>query len=383
LKQFFISEDHDNLSMDNNEERLLFQIGLTLIPGVGDVLGKKLVSICGSAEAVFRESRQRLLKLPRIGRILAQSLADKEILLRAEKELVFTERYRIQPLFFQDPLYPHRLKQCFDSPVMLFYKGTANLNSPRIIGIVGTRRATDYGKLITHDLVTGLEQHRVMVVSGLAYGIDSCAHRYALETGLETVGVLGHGLDTLYPWLNRSLAERMVKQGGLITEFLSGTKPDRTNFPKRNRIIAGMCDALVVVEAGSKGGALITADIANSYNRDVFAVPGRVYDPYSDGPNWLVRTNRAALVQKVEDIEYLMGWKESEGPNHVAQRKFFIELTEEEERIIKLLQEKGKLGIDEICIQSETPMSKVSSSLLNLEFEGIIKCLPGKIYTVT
>ncbi|MEI7500141.1 MAG: DNA-processing protein DprA [Bacteroidota bacterium] len=368
--------------MDGKDERLMFQIGLTLIPGVGDVLGKKLVSICGSAEALFRESRQRLRKMPRVGELLANSLDDKEILLRAEKEVAFVERYRITPLYFQDTCYPHRLKQCLDSPILLFYKGTADLNSPRMIGIVGTRRATEYGKMVTHELVEGLVRQQVVVVSGLAYGIDSCAHRSSLEMGLKTIGVLGHGLDTLYPWLHRSLAEKMVGQGGLITEFLSGTKPDRTNFPKRNRIIAGMCDAVVVVEAGPKGGALITADIANSYNRDVFAVPGRVCDPFSEGPNWLVRTNRAALIQKADDIEYLMGWKEENISHHPCQRKIFVELTAEEEKIVKLLQDHEQLGIDELCIQSENPMSKVSASLLNLEFEGIIRCLPGKIYVL-
>jgi DNA processing protein len=365
-----------------SEDKLIYQIGLTLIPGVGDVLGRKLVSLCGSAEAVFREPRHHLKKMPRIGELLAQAAGKSEILQRAEKELVFIERYHITPLFFQDKGYPHRLKNCLDSPVMLFYKGTADLNSSRVVGIVGTRKATEYGKSVTHDLVGGLVQQQVLVVSGLAYGIDSCAHRYSLDFGLNTVGVLGHGLDTVYPWLHRPLAERMLTQGGLITEFLSATRPDRTNFPKRNRIIAGMCDAIVVVEAGLKGGALITADIANSYNRDVFAVPGRVTDPFSDGTNFLIRTNRAALVQKADDIEYLMGWKKVTGPAQATQRKIFIEMTPDEERIVTLLQETGQLSIDEICIQTETPMSKASASLLNLEFEGIVKCLPGKVYSL-
>lgn len=369
--------------MDKKRDHLIFQIGLTLIPGVGDVLGKKLVSICGSAEAVFRESHQRLSKIPRIGEVIAGSLRNREILLKAEKEVAFIERYRINPLYYQDSAYPHRLKQCFDSPVMLYYKGTADLNSPRILGIVGTRRATEYGKKVTNALISGLVHQQLLIISGLAYGIDSCAHRLSLEKGLQTIGVLGHGLDTVYPWLHRSLAEKMVGQGGLITEFLSGTKPDRTNFPKRNRIIAGMCDGVVVVEAGRKGGALITADIANSYNRDVFAVPGRICDPFSDGPNYLVRTNKAALIQKADDIEYLMGWKETNTVGQSFQRKIFIDLTPEEEKIVALLQQNEALGIDEICIQAEQPMSKVAVSLLNLEFEGIIKCLPGKIYTLT
>lgn len=364
------------------DNQLIYQIGLTLIPGVGDVLGRKLVSLCGSAEAVFKEPRHHLKKMPRIGELLAQAIGKSAILLRAEKEVYFIERYRIKPLFFQDKEYPHRLKHCLDSPVLLFYKGTADLNSNRVVGIVGTRKATEYGKNVTRELISGLVQQQVLVVSGLAYGIDSCAHRFSLDFGLNTIGVLGHGLDTVYPWLHRSLAEKMLTQGGLVTEFLSKTKPDRSNFPKRNRIIAGLCDAVIVVEAGRQGGALITADIANSYSRDVFAVPGRVTDPFSDGTNYLIRTNRAALVQKADDIEYLMGWKDNVGSHKPAQRKIFIEMTPDEEKIVTLLQENGQLGIDEICIQAETPMSKVSASLLNLEFEGIVKCLPGKVYSM-
>ncbi len=363
-------------------EKLIYQIGLTLIPGVGDVLGRKLVTLCGSPEAIFREPKHHLRKMPRIGNLLAQAVGSKDIMLRAEEEVAFIERYHIVPLFFQDDGYPHRLKQCLDSPIMLFFKGTAALNVTRVVGIVGTRKSTDYGKNVTHDLIAGLAKQQILVVSGLAYGIDSCAHRYSLDSGLNTIGVLGHGLDTIYPWLHRPLAERMLAQGGLLTEFLSKTKPDRSNFPRRNRIIAGMCDAVIVVEAGRKGGALITADIANSYNRDVFAVPGRVTDPYSDGTNFLIKTNRAALVQKAEDIEYLMGWKEKENPAQGIQRNIFIELTPDEEKIIAILKQNGHLGIDELCIHAESPMSRVSASLLNLEFEGIVRCMPGKVYSL-
>ena len=299
-----------NNNWDMGSDGLMYQIGLTLIPGIGDVLGKKLITHCGSAEAVFREPRQHLKKIPRIGELLAQTVGNSDILLRAEKEVTFVDRYNISTLYFQDAGYPYRLKHCIDGPVLLFYKGTAEVNPLHAIGIVGTRSATNYGKTVTHEIVAGLVPQQVLIVSGLAFGIDSCAHRAALDVGLGTIGVLGHGLDTVYPWLHRSLAEKMVSGGGLMTEFLSGTRPDRSNFPRRNRIIAGLCDAIVVVEAGRKGGALITADIANSYNRDVFAVPGRVKDPYSFGTNYLIRTNRAALIQNAEDIEYLMGWKE-------------------------------------------------------------------------
>jgi len=359
---------------------LLYQIALMLIPGVGDVLGKKLVSLCGSAEAVFREPRKYLKKIPRVGEDIANAINNREILHRAESEVAFIEKYRIRTLFFQDPSYPYRLKQCSDSPMLIFYKGTADLNASRVISIVGTRSATDYGKIITRKLVEGLAPQQILVVSGLAYGIDGNAHRAALDCGLNTIGVLGHGLDRIYPDVHKNLAEKMISQGGLVTEFLSRTQPDRENFPKRNRIIAGLSDAVIVVEAAEKGGALITADIANSYNRDVFAVPGRIGDPFSEGTNFLVRTNRAALIQKHEDIEYLLGWKRGAEKRSAGQRKIFIELTREEERIVALLTADGQIGIDEISLRAELTMSKVSVALLNLEFEGIVKCLPGKEY---
>ena len=359
---------------------LLYQIGLTLIPGVGDVLGKKLISIFGSAEAIFREPERHLKKMKRVGELLTQVIGNKDILLRAEKEIRFIEQYNVTSLFFTDKSYPLRLKQCFDSPVMLFYKGNTGLNPEHVVAIVGTRNATAYGKITTHKLVEGLADSGTMIISGLAYGIDSCAHRSALESGLETVGVLGHGLDRIYPMQNKALAEKMLHQGGLLTEFLSEVNPDRENFPRRNRIIAGLCDAVIVVEAANKGGALITADIANSYNRDVFAVPGRIGDLYSEGTNNLIRTNRAALIQTAGDVEYLMGWKADGQGSACRQPTLFIELTPEEKKIICLLNEKGALGIDEISLQAEIPVSKTSSSLLNLEFEGKIKCMPGKVY---
>jgi DNA processing protein len=220
------------------------------------------------------------------------------------------------------------------------------------------------------------------VISGLAYGIDGCAHRSALDHGLSTVGVLGHGLDRVYPYFHKALAEKMLTQGGLVTEFLSGTTPDRENFPRRNRVIAGLCDAVVVIEAAKKGGALITANIANSYNRDVFAVPGRITDPYSEGTNFLIRTNRAALIQKADDLEYLMGWKQAHAVPQVIQKKIFQELTTDEEQIVNILQTHGQMDIDAIVIQSGLNMSAVSSALLNLEFEGIVRCQPGKIYVL-
>ncbi len=376
------SFDHHLIPMATGEN-LLYQIALTLIPGVGDIIGRKLVALCGGVEAVFREPRPHLKKMPKVVAFLSEGAGNKEILRRAEQEVRFLERYSIKALWYQDKEYPQRLRHCADSPILLFYKGVADLNATRVLALVGTRRATDYGKSCTRDLVMDLRAQKVLVVSGLAYGIDSCAHRYALEAGLNTIGVLGHGLDRLYPFANRNLAEKMIMQGGLLTEFLSGTKPDRENFPRRNRIIAGMCDAVIVVEAGSRGGALITADIANSYNRDVFAVPGRLSDSLSEGSNFLVKTNRAALIQGASDVEYMMGWRESYQPAEGTQRRILLDLSPEAECLVKILQERGQSGIDDLCADSELSMSKVSTLLLNLEFEGVVKCLPGKLYTLS
>ncbi|MCK4360783.1 MAG: DNA-processing protein DprA [Bacteroidales bacterium] len=358
---------------------LLYQIGITLIPGVGDIVGKKLIAYCGSVEAVFKEKKKLLLKIPGIGKSTVNSIINQNILERAEEEIRFIEKYKIDTLFYLDDKYPYRLKQCEDSPMLLFYKGTADLNAPKIISIVGTRKASEYGKEICSSLIEGLIEQNILIVSGLAYGIDTCAHKTSLESNLKTVGVLAHGLDKVYPQLNKSLAEKMLNNGGLLTEFLSKTTPDRENFPKRNRIIAGLSDAVIVIESAIRGGALITADIANSYNRDVFAVPGRLYDKYSQGCNNLIKTNRAALVQSAEDIKYIMGWEIMKKKTKKQQR-LFIKLSPEEETIVNILKEKQELGIDKISSLSKLSASKVASALLNLEFEGIIKCLPGKVY---
>jgi DNA processing protein len=348
-----------------SEKMKLYEIALTLVPGIGDHLGRKLVMLCGSAEAVFREKKQLLAKVPRVGGKVLEALSGKNILERAEKELAF------------------RLKNCIDSPVLLYYKGSSDLNGSRMIGVVGTRNATEYGKSVCHKIISDLAPDKVMIVSGLAYGIDSCAHRSALDNGLQTIGVLGHGLDRIYPCQNKILAEKMMKSGGLLTEFMSETNPDRENFPQRNRIIAGISDAILVVEAAEKGGALITAEIGNSYNRDVFAVPGRVCDPYSVGTNHLIRRNIAALVQSADDIRYLMGWEDQGKKPDGFQKKIFLEMTEDERVLVDYLSANGSSGIDDICIQCQLSMSTTSAALLNLEFEGIVKSLPGKIYTLS
>ncbi|MBI2968616.1 MAG: DNA-protecting protein DprA [Bacteroidetes bacterium] len=359
---------------------LLYNIAITLIPGVGDVNAKNLIAYCGSAEAVFKTKKAKLLKIPGVGEKLVTAITGQDVLGRAEKEIGFIEKYKINPLFYLDEDYPRRLKHCNDAPVMLFYKGNANLNAEKVVSIVGTRNVTDYGRDVCEKLVDELAPTGMLLVSGLALGVDVCAHRAALKRGLNTVGVLGHGLDRIYPGVNAQTAKKMTAQGGLLTEFLSGTNPDRENFPKRNRIIAGMSDAVIVIETRMQGGAMITAEIANSYNRDVFAVPGRLTDTWSDGCNWLVKTHKAALLQSAKDIRYIMGWEEKEKPKMQKQQKLFVDLTPEEKAIYDLLQSNGESSIDLLSSKSNLQISKVASALLNMEFEGVVKQLPGKMY---
>ncbi|MFH1119437.1 MAG: DNA-processing protein DprA [Bacteroidota bacterium] len=364
-----------------DDKTLLYQIAITLLPGVGDINARKLIAYTGSPEAVFTESRANLLRIPGMGDATVDLImGNRHVVERAGKEVGFVRKYGIRTTFYTDQEYPERLRHCIDSPVLIFMLGTADLNKARIVSIVGTRRATEYGKEICRKLVSGLTGHDVLIVSGMAYGIDTCAHKAALDEGLQTVGVFAHGLDRVYPSLNNTLAQRMVGQGGLVTEFISETNPDRENFPRRNRVIAGLADATIVIEAGIKGGALITADIANSYNRDVFAVPGRIGDPVSEGCNNLIKTNRAALVQSAADICYIMGWDKTQSNRSPVQRSLFINLEPDQERVVAILHENGDSSLDKICLASGIQTSKVAAALLGLEFEGIVKCLPGKIY---
>ena len=364
-----------------DQETLLYQIAITLLPGVGDVNARKLIAYTGSPMAVFRESKAGLLKIPGMGQMTVDLISkNKSVIDRAAREVEFIRKYKIQTSFFTDAHYPERLRHCTDSPVLIYSLGNMDLNAPHIVSVVGTRKASEYGKDMCRKLIAGLKELGVLVVSGLAYGIDTCAHKSALDEDLKTVGVLAHGLDRIYPPMNFNLSQRMLEQGGLVTEFMSETNPDRENFPKRNRIIAGLADATVVIEAGSRGGALITADIANSYNRDVFAVPGRINDPMSEGCNHLIKTNRAALVQTSRDILYIMGWEKTVAKKESVQRKLFVQLQPDEEVVVNLLQENGDCSMDKICLSSGIQTSKIAAALLNLEFEGIVKSLPGKMY---
>jgi DNA processing protein len=364
------------------DKDLLYKIGLTFIDHVGHITSKVLISYCGSAEAVFKEKKQNLLKIPDIGEITAEAIVKQDILHLAEKEIKFIDRNKITPLFYLDKAYPLRLKQCADCPVVLYYKGNTNLDAERIVAIVGTRNATDYGKKMCSNLVEGLKDSGILIVSGLAYGIDAASHKAALQYGLPTVGVVGHGLDSIYPPEHNNLAQKMLDNGGLLTDFTSETKLAPENFPKRNRIIAGLSDAVIVVESKASGGAIITADIAFSYNREVFAVPGRSEDIYSQGCNKLIRQNKAGLIQSADDLLSSLGWKDTKKKKK-TQVQLFHDLKPQEETIVKVLQtQTGPMHIDDIAIQANLSPGNLSTHLLTLEFAGILKSHPGKMYSL-
>lgn len=358
----------------------LHKIALTFIKGVGQATAKNLLAYCGNAENVFSATEKQLLKIPGIGGKTVEAILGTNALKRAEEELDFVQKHGIEVLFFSDENYPKRLKNCFDSPILLYFKGNANLNQQRIVSVVGTRNATPYGKALCQQLVEVLEPYNALVVSGLAYGIDIAVHKECISNNVQTIGVLGHGLDRLYPKLHKSIAQNMVLNGGLLTEFPILTNPDRQNFPQRNRIIAGISDVTVIVEASKKGGALITAEIANSYNRDVYAFPGRTNDAFSEGCNFLIKTNRAGLINNAKDLIYYLGWDE-QVVTKKPQISLHLDLTANEQKVVDILL-KGQKAIDELAIELNIQQSKLAIVVLTLEMQGIIVSLPGKIYKI-
>ncbi len=363
-----------------DQERIYF-LALHLVPGVGDILIKQLISYCGSAQEVFRQTRSRLLRIPGIGDVTTNAIINGLSLDQAERELRRAEKEEVQILCFTDPAYPNRLKSIDDAPSLLYVKGNTNLNHPRTVGIVGTRKATPYGRTCVEELMQGLIKHQVLVISGLAYGIDIHAHKEAIRQGLGTVAVLGSGIDVIYPLAHRETALRMINHGALVTENAFGTQPDAHNFPQRNRIIAGLCDALVVVEAGDKGGALITAEIANTYNRDVFAIPGNIHNPYSLGCNRLIKTNKASLLTSAKDLEYIMNWTEDQAQKTAQLALELGDLSDEERSVLSLMRTKKRsLSIDELAYLTQLPQGNLSSLLLSLEFKNRVVALPGKIF---
>jgi DNA processing protein len=363
---------------------ILHQVALTYIKSIGCTNAKNLVAHVGDAETVFKTPKAKFLKISGIGEKIVSQINFDDALRQAEQELKFIKKNHIDVIFYSDERFPRRLKNCNDSPLLLYSKGNANLNMHRVVSIVGTRNATDYGRQLCKQLVEELQEYNILIVSGLALGIDVAAHRECVRLNLPTIGVLGHGYDKMYPSQNRGIAEKMLENGGLLTEYPSGTIPNRENFPQRNRIVAGMADATVVIEAGLKGGALITAEIANSYNRDVFAFPGRLGDEYSEGCNFLIRNNKAALLTCVADLAYSMGWeKNSELKGAPEQLMLPIDLSAEERTIFELIQQhKAPIAIDDLTIKANMPMSQLAMTLLDMELQGFIRSLPGKTYII-
>jgi DNA processing protein len=362
---------------------LLYQLALTLVPHIGCVQTKILIQHFGTAENIFKAKKFELEQIEGIGQIRARSIKRFTDFSKAEKESAFIEKFKIQPFFFTDEKYPQRLLNCYDSPSLLFYKGNADLNCSKVIAVIGTRRNSEYGKQVTEELIGYLAAFNVLVISGLAFGIDAIAHKAALKNNLLTVGVLAHGLDKLYPSEHTYIAKEMIQQGGLLTEFRSDSKPDKHNFPVRNRIVAGMADAVIVVETGIKGGSIITAELANGYNKDVFAFPGKTTDHKSAGCNHLIKTNKAALITDAQQLSEWLGWTirpRSSFDSRFSQKKLFVELSENETIIMDMLKEKQTMHIDELNIRSNINASAVAAAILNLELQGIISLLPGKMY---
>jgi DNA processing protein len=365
------------------DQSRLSLLALHFIPGVGDYLIKQVVSYCGSAEKVFKTPKGKLLKIPGVGAVTAEAILNGKPFEKAEKELRKAEKDSVELLFFTDKKYPSRLKSIPDAPSILYVKGNIDFENSKTVGIVGTRQATSYGKERVEELVKELAPHGVLIVSGLAYGVDIHAHKYALKQGLPTVGVMGSGMDIIYPATHKETALKMLDHGGLVTENPFGTKPDAHNFPQRNRIIAGLIDALVVVEAAEKGGALITAEIANGYNKDVFAFPGSIGETFSAGCNSLIKTNKAHLLSSVKDLEYIMGWDAAASKKKIKPALSLAGFDEAEQCVLKIMiEKKAAVLIDELSWKSNLPISQLASVLLGLEFKGVVKSLPGKQYVV-
>ena len=353
-----------------------------MLDGVGPITAKNLVAYCGSVASIFEDKdlRKVLEKTPRAGKKVLKAIQDPTLFDRVDKELEFIAKRKIKPIFYLEDAYPLRLKQGEDSPILVYLDGKVDLDAPKILSVVGTRKATDHGKMICEKIIAELAPHQPLIVSGLAYGIDICAHRAALHNNLATVAVVAHGLDRLYPGEHASVAREMTANGGILTDKESSSKFVPGNFPSRNRIVAGLADAILVIESAKGGGSLITADIANSYSRDVLAVPGRPGDKYSEGCNRLIKANKAAMVTSAADIEYVLGWQKEE--KKIVQTRIWVDLPPDKQQLVDIIKEKGRAEIDELSSKAGMPIGKTASLLLDMEFNGVVRSLPGKVYTL-
>ena len=362
------------------DKEIIYRLALQRVSGIGALRSKRLINHLGSAKAVFETKDQP--EIERMGSVHWTAIKKYKQFNDCEEELSFIRKNNIQFLAFDQDNYPSKLKRAVDAPAFLFYKGDTSLHNTRVISIIGTRACSEYGKLVCAQIIEGLAAYNPLIVSGLAYGIDIVAHRAALQSNLSTVGVMATGLDSIYPSQHKNTANEMLACGGLLTEFLSKTKPDRENFPSRNRLVAGIADAVVVIETAKKGGSMITAQLADSYNRDVFCVPGKVGDKRSEGCNFLIKSLKANLITSAADIAYNLNW-EKEASQSEVQRKLFVELSEEERLVYDKLQEGLNVHIDDLFLKTQLPMSRLSTLLLQLEMTGMVCSLPGKQYRAT
>lgn len=365
-----------------NDTELLHLLALLKVEGVGDIVAKKLLYNCGTAENIFKAKASILSTIDGIGEVLIKNLKNKSVFQLAESELKFIHDNAVQLLHYQDEHYPNRLKQCIDAPVLLFASGSMNVNHHKIISIVGTREITSHGAEFCRKLIEDLAPLNPIIVSGFAYGVDITAHKAAMDNNLQTIGVIAHGLNQVYPKVHKKYVAKMEENGGFLTEFWSTSNPEKENFVKRNRIVAGMSEATIVIESAEKGGSLITANLANDYNRDVFAVPGRISDKFSQGCNNLIKTQRANLLTSAADLIYILNWELHQKEEKVIQKKLFISLDDDEQKIYDYLQPKGKEELDTIALECGFPVFKISSILMNMELKGIIRPLPGKKFEV-
>ncbi len=362
-----------------NDQELFYVLALQQVEGVGSVIAKKLVSQFGTAEAVFKAKSSQLAVIDGIGTVLLKNFKDQSVFAKAEREMQFIASNQIAVTSFQDTNYPERLKHCFDSPLVLFSSGTIDLDNRKIISIVGTRQITSYGMEFCRKFIEDLAPLNPVIVSGFAYGVDIVAHQLAMENNLQTIGVVAHGLNQIYPKVHKKYVAKMEENGGFMTEFWSLSNPDKENFVRRNRIVAGMTEATIVIESAERGGSLITANMANDYNRDVFAVPGRVTDKYSQGCNTLIKTQKANVLTSAADLIYMLNWDIKKEVKSV-QKQLFISLDDDEQKIYDYLLQSGKELLDIIALHCDFPIYKVSGILLNMELKGVIRPLPGKLF---
>jgi DNA processing protein len=361
-----------------SESELIYLLALQRVPNIGDITAKKLLQHLGSAEAIFNTQKTTIEKIDGIGTRTSQLLNFSNYEREVLQEINFINEHNIDVSYYEDNSYPQNLKHCIDAPILLFQKGNIDLQQKKIISIVGTRKVTNHGVAFCEQLIEELAPLNPVIISGFAYGVDICAHKSALANNLQTVGCLAHGLNQIYPKVHKKYEAEVMKNGGLMTDFWSDNDFSRKNFLKRNRIIAGLSQATLVIESAEKGGSLVTADIANSYNREVFAAPGRSTDLQSRGCNTLIKKQQAQMITSAADLIYFLGWELEEKKPQQAQ--LFIELSAEEELILKNLRDLGKTELDVLALACQMPVFKISTALLNLELNGLVRPLPGKMY---